>query len=334
MNWNKGFSTSYYMTILDAATWRDIERYEIISGSISRSGGTLMEAADLVVTDIPANSDAWIRIYLDVQQDGSAAHEALFTGIMSAPAVNWEGHRKSYRLECYSVLKPAADVLLQRGWYAPAGMNGAMMAARLLEIGAAPVEYDDNAPDLATTIVAEDGESNLTMAQKLISAIGWRIRISGDGHIRICPQATEVSQTFDALENDCIELTISDNQDWFSCPNVFRAVSDGMTAIARDDDEDSPLSTESRGREIWMEETNCTLNTDEGITEYAMRRLKEEQAPARRITYNRRFHPNLYIGDMVRIHHPAQKIDGEFKIENQRIELGYGARTAEGAIQV
>ncbi len=328
MIWSKGFTASYYMTILDASTWRDIDRYEIISGSISRSGGTLMEAADLVVADIPARGDVWVRIYLDAQQDGSNAHVPLFTGIMSAPAVNWEGLRKSYKLECYSVLKPAADVLLQRGWYAPAGMNGAMLASRLLS-GIAPVEYDDNAPDLATTIVAEDGESNLTMAQKLISAIGWRIRISGDGHIRICPQASEISETFDALENDCIELAITDNQDWFSCPNVFRAVSDDLMAVARDDE-----SIEARGREIWMEETNCALNADEGIAEYAVRRLKEEQAPARRLSYNRRFHPDLYIGDMVRIHHPAQKIDGEYEIETQRIELGYGARTAEGAIQV
>lgn len=334
MNWNKGFTSRYYMTRVDPVTWRDTERFDIISGSISRSGGALMEAADFDAVTVPGNGDVWIRIYLDARQEGSDAHEALFTGLMTAPSVTWNGNRKSYRVECYSVLKPAADVLLQRGWYAPAGMNGAELAARLLTIGSIQVEYEENAPALASNIIAEDGESNLSMGQKILDAIGWRIRISGLGHISICPQADTVSQTFDALENDSIELAVTDNHDWFSCPNVFRAVSDGLTAVARDDDEESPLSTVSRGREIWMEESSANLNENEGIAEYAVRRLKEEQSPSREISYTRRFFPDLYVGDMIRIHHPAQNIDADFRISSQQIELGYGARTSEGAIQV
>ena len=333
MNWNNGFTARYYMTLVDSKSWRDVERFEIISGSVSRSGGTLMEAADLTAVTIPV-ADSWVRIYLDARQEDSDARVALFTGLLSAPATSWDGTRRTYKAECYSVLKPAADVLLQRGWYAPAGMDGAQLAETLLSIGAAPVICEENAPSLNTTIVAEDGETNLSMAQKILSAIDWRIRISGSGEINICPKATETSMSFDALENDCIELSVSDNSDWFSCPNVFRAVSDNLIAIARDDDEESPLSTVSRGREIWMEETNCTLNTDEGISEYAVRRLKEEQSPSREISYNRRFFPDLYIGDMVRIHYPGQNIDSDFRITSQQIELGYGARTAEGAIQV
>lgn len=333
MNWSKGFSARYYITLVDPVTWRDTERFEIISGSISRSGGTLMEAADLDAVSVPGNGDVWIRIHMDARQEGAAAHEALFTGLMTAPAVSWNGNRKSYRVECYSVLKPAADVLMQRGWYAPAGMNGAELAARLLTIGTIQVEYEDNAPALASNIIAENNESNLSMAQKILNAIGWRIRISGMGQISICPQADTVSETF-GMESDCIELAVTDNRDWFSCPNVFRAVSDGLTAVARDDDEESPLSTVSRGREIWMEETSCNLNENESIAEYAVRRLKEEQSPSREISYNRRFFPDLYIGDMVRIHYPGQNIDSDFRITSQQIELGYGARTAEGAIQV
>lgn len=333
MDWNKGFSARYYMTLVDPVSWRDTERIEIVSGNISRSGGSLMEAADFELTELPP-SDSWIRIYLDARQTGDDAREALFTGILSAPSVSWNGVIKTYRTECYSVLKPAADMLMQRGWYAPAEMNGAELAAKLLSIGTLQVEYEDNAPTLASNIVAEDGESNLTMAHKILDAIGWRIRITGRGEINICPQADSVSQTFDALENDSIELAVTDSHDWFGCPNVFRAVSDDLTAIARDDDEDSPLSTVSRGREIWMEESSANLNENESIAEYAVRRLKEEQSLAREISYTRRFWPDLYIGDIVRIHHPAQNIDADFRINSQRIELTHGGRTAEGAVQI
>lgn len=320
------------MTLVDPVSWRDTERIEIISGSISRSGGALMEAADIELTELPGG-DAWVRVYLDARQEGSDAHEALFTGILSAPSTTWYGMVRTHRTECYSVLKPAADVLLQRGYYAPTGIEGAVMAANLLQ-GFAPVTYDDNSPALASAIVAEEGESRLTMAQKILEAIGWRIRINGSGEIHICKQADEAQARFDALENDIIELNVSDSQDWFSCPNVFRATADNMTAVARDEDENSPLSTVTRGREIWKEESSAQLNENESIAEYAMRRLREEQAPARSVSYTRRFCPDLYIGDHIYLHHPAQNIDGEFKINNQRIELGYGARTSEEVVKV
>jgi len=332
MNWNRGFSARYYMELVDAATWRDIKRYEVTGGNISKSTGGLMEAADIDATDIPATGDVWIRIYLDARQGETGAREAIFTGLLSAPATDWEGNRKSYKTECYSVLKPASDILLQRGWYAPAGMNGAKQAAKLLSVGAAPVTFEENAPALASMIIAESGETNLSMAQKIINAIDWRIRITGTGEIRICPKAAEPEATFDALENDLIELSVSDSSDWFSCPNVFRATSGDMTAVARDDDPESPFSTVARGREIWMEETDCKLNENEGIGNYALRRLKEEQAPSRQVSYNRRFVPDIYVGDIIRLRHPAQGIDGAFRINTQRIDLGYGGRTSEEAI--
>jgi hypothetical protein len=134
---------------------------------------------------------------------------------------------------------------------------------------------------------------------------------------------------FDALENDIIELTVTDAQDWYSCPNVLRVINGDMTAIARDDDPDSKYSTVRRGREIWMEETSPSLNNGESIEEYAFRRLKELQSPARQIGYDRRFVPDIVPGDIVGVHHPAQRIDGDFRITSQRIELGYGCRTSE-----
>ena len=331
MNWKSGFTARYFMELVDAATWRDIRRYEITGGNISKSNGGLMEAADINATEVPATGDVWVRIYLDARQGETGAREAIFTGLFSAPATDWVGSSKEYKAECYSVLKPASDILLQRGWYAPAGISGAKQAAKLLSVGAAPVTYEENAPALASMIIAEAGETNLSMAQKIINAIDWRIRITGMGEIQICPKAAEPVATFDALENDLIELSVSDSSDWFNCPNVFRATSGDMTAVARDDDPESPFSTVARGREIWMEENDCKLAENEGIGNYARRRLKEEQSPTRQVSYARRFVPDIYVGDIIRLQHPAQGIDGEFKINMQKIDLGYGGRTSEEA---
>ena len=329
MNWIEGYSASYILTEVDPATWRDLETIDITGGSITRNTSGLMQSAGIDLTD--NLGERWVRVWLCAKQNDDGGREALFTGLLQTPAVAWDGTRDSYSAECYSVLKPAADVLLPRGWYVLGGTNGARAVADLLSVTPAPVEYDDTAPFLMDTIVAEDGESNLSMAWKILTAIGWRLRITGHGHIQIGEQATDPSVRLDSQDNDIIEPAVKDTQDLYSCPNVFRATSGDLTAIARDEDDDSPLSVQSRGREIWAEEQNVALNTGESIAEYAQRRLTEMQSPARRISYSRRFMPDLYPGDVVTIRNASQNIIGDFRVCTQKIDLGYGARTDEEA---
>lgn len=334
MNWNSGFSASYYATVVDPATWRDIDTINLTGGSVTKSTAKLLESADIELTTLPVTGETWIRLWLDAKQGESGAHEALFTGLLSAPSVDWDGRRESHKVEAYSVIKPADDVLLQLGWYVAAGTNGAKAAADLLAVGPAPVSYADDAPTLTSAIVAEKKETCLTMAQKIIDAIGWRIRINGRGEISIEPKATEAAAIFDPLDNDVVELSLSDSQDWFACPNVFRATSGDLTAIARDENEASALSIPTRGREVWAQETNCKLSSEESLADYARRKLAELQSPARSVTYARRYMPDLVVGDVVALHYPGQRIEGSFRIVSQKIELGFGARTQEEGEQL
>jgi len=83
-----------------------------------------------------------------------------------------------------------------------ADADGAATCRKAVELQALHhVTFDAGSPHLADSIVAEDGESDLTMAEKIITAIGWRIKISGDGRIHICEKASEVTAAFDSLSN-------------------------------------------------------------------------------------------------------------------------------------
>ena len=167
------------------------------------------------------------------------------------------------------------------------------------------------------------------MVEKILNAINWQLKIDGDGTIRIVKKTNGVVASFDALDNDSIEPQLSVTRDWYDCPNVFRAIEDDLSAVARDDNPDSPLSTINRGREIWLEETDCDLGENESIADYAIRRLKEEQAVAFSVEYTRRFNPDVQVGDKIRLHYPEQKVTGNFEIVSQSITLGYGCRTSE-----
>lgn len=329
MNWNKGFSATYYATIVDPATWRDTARIEIISGSVSRTSSSLRQSADITCRDYDPARETWVRVYLDARQGASGAHEAVFTGLATSPEISINGNIKEYPLQCFSVLKPAEDIYLPRGWYAPAGANGGTIIKELLEVCPCPVTVDEDSPFLSQSVIAEDSETHVSMVDKILKAIDWRLRITGDGSVEIAPQATTAAVMFDVLENDSIEPEISLAHDWYKCPNCFRAIRSDMSAVARDDNPESPLSTIARGREVWAQDTSSALADDESIAEYAVRRLREEQAQYIKVSYNRRFNPGLVVSDKVRLHYPAQGVDGIYTVNQQDIELSFGATTSE-----
>lgn len=334
MNWENGYSSTYYMATIDPVTWRDNGRVELTGGTIKRETSGLRESADIDCVNWPDGIERWVRVYMDVEQEGAADHVVLFTGLATSPGSDYNGQREENGVECYSVLKPAEDIYLSRGWYAPAGISGGTLIGQLLSVTPAPVVVAPNAPRLSASIVAEDDETHLTMVDKILNAMNWRIRLSGDGTISVEPVATEPVASFDPLDNDIIELEVSVEKDLFSCPNVFRAIDDDLTAVARDDSPNSPLSTVSRGREVWAQETSCDLADNETIEQYAARKLAELQKISKAADYNRRFLPNVTVSDLVRMWYPEQGLDGIYYIKSQSIALGGGARTGEQVMEV
>lgn len=329
MDWSKGYSAAYYMQRVDPATWRDIGLIQVTGGSIKRMSTGKRESADVDCVGIDIGVEQWVRIYLDASQDGSTAHVALFTGLATSPAKNIDGVVTKSTLTCYSVLKPCEDVDLPLGWYAPAGASGGEVIRSLLTASPAPVVIADSSPTLTSAIVAEGNENHLTMIDKILSAMGWRIRIDGDGTVNVEPKPVDAAVVFDPLSNDVIETKIKLSADWYSCPNVYRATSGDVTGIARDEDPDSALSTVGRGREVWKSESGVNLASTESIAQYAARKLKEAQQVKQTASYDRRYYPGLVPGDRVQMHYPEQGLSGVFTIESQTTKLGHGGTTSE-----
>lgn len=329
MDWSKGYSASFYVKEVDPVTWRDKSTIRITGGIIKRTLTGLRCSASIDCLSDLGGIEKWIRIYMDTKQEGGYGHEALFTGIAASPKRKAYATRNERSPDCYSVLKPADDVMLTRGWFALAGVNAGDIIRSLLSVTPAPVVVAESAPALATTIIAEDSETRLSMVDKVLNAIGWRLDIAGDGTINVKPYSVEAAEKFDPLECDVIEVPINVTEDWYSAPNVYMAVSNDMTGIARDDRDDSPLSVQNRGREVWRSESGVTLSDNETIAEYATRRLKAAQRVRKVASYDRRFMPHVRVGDVINLHYPAQDLDGLYLVSSQSIRLGYHAKTSE-----
>lgn len=328
MNWSKGFLASYYATLIDVDTWLDTNRIEITQGKVNRTDSDLQESAQVTCVRYPYTDEKWIRLYLDSSQTGATAHVPVFTGLAICPDKDINGALTTGSVICYSVLKPAQDVLLKRGWYAGKGMNGAGLVADLLSVTPAPKVVQGNSPKLTANIVAEAGETCLTMAKKILNAINWRLRIEGDGTIWICPQADSVAATFDALDNDSIEPRVKVSYDWYDCPNCYRVVSGDRCAEVKDS-----TAIRARGREIWIEDTSPAFNGSESITMYAQRKLDELQYAAYKVSYDRRYHPGVRVGDLVALNYPAQKINNVFMVTSQAVDFTAGGKTSEEVVR-
>ena len=329
MNWSKGISARYEFFYVDPVSFMDVEKRDFTSGTITRTLDGLLQSADLMMTEDPG--ERWVRVYLDARQSGAGERVPLFTGLTSAPEGEWNGTRRSIKVECYSALKPCDDILTERGFYAPSGASGADFAAALLGRGIAKAYAERGSPTLADHIVAEDKETCLSMARKIVDAINWQIRIDGMGLIHIEPKPSDPKASFDPRSHDVIEPHIKDKRDWFSCPNYFRAISGDRAVVAKD--ETSSLSIGARGREIQREES-ATLSDGETLEEYAMRRLKELQSPSRTISYTRRYDPDIWTGSLIQMSYPHIGINGVFRVSKQTITLGLGCPTQEEAVMI
>lgn len=329
MRWNQGFTSAFYAYIIDPVTWRETTRLEITGGTIKKTTDGLRNSADLECVDFDNTKENYIRVYLDTEQNGASAHIPLFTGLASSPVRNINGEFITSTAQCFSVLKPAQDVYLERGFYIPAGANGATAIKDLLGPLPAPLEIAPGAPDIKSAIIAENGETPLTMADKILTAINWDLRISGDGKIQIQPKPTEPAGDFNPEKNDIIELTLSTTFNWYDAPNVFRAIEGDNVAIAKDENPQSIFSIQTRGREVWAENTSAKLNSGESLAQYAKRQLEEKQKIASTASYTRRFDPGIEPGDLVAIRYPKQGLAGSYKVKSQTITITHGAPTQE-----
>ena len=220
MDWSRGYTAKYIARLIDRTSFNDMEEIPIISGSISRDiTSNLLESATIETHE--RIDEQWMRIYMIATQNGGSERIPLFTGLASTPARDINGVQNKYSVDLYSVLKPAADWMVPLGYYLPSGVQGETLIKNLFDKVGIRMQSQLGSGVLTAPIVAEAGETYLSLAMQVLKAIGWYMYITGDGRVQMKPYETEPVTAFDT-EHDAIEPEIRDSKDMFSCPNVLR----------------------------------------------------------------------------------------------------------------
>lgn len=326
MDWTKGYTAGYRLAVMNKKTWREIDNIEVISGTVTKTTEGLRETAQVTVTDWPYETEQWVRLVLETKQGDTIERWPVFTGLATAPSISYDGGRKTVALECYSGLKSLEDYILPRGWYAPAGADIGQVLSKLFEKTPAPFSYIQPAPVLSESIVAEEGETAQTVADKILGATSWRLRVSGDGAIRLEPACRSPVITLDPVNADIIEPAIDVTADWYSAPNVFIATTDTTVGVAKDET-GGRLSIEARGREVIKEEHVEATGIDVSIV--ARQKLEEAQAVEQTARYNRRYWNGVYPGDIIALAYPDQGLTGWYRVTAQTVTCSHAGRTSE-----
>lgn len=331
IDWSKSYTSTWRVFRVNRKTWADGELLKKVdSASVSRtSDGRILESGSLEVSG-EFKSD-YYRIVMTAEQGGELARVDVATLLFEVSGGRHDFGRKVSSVNGFSVLRPAETTAVTIGEYAPKGVDGAKYAKALLESAInAPVVIDGGASfTLNDHVVHELGASVIEAVWAVLEAGGYILQIDGKGVVHIKPKPTEPSLIINNSSIGLLSNGIDFESDMSEIPNRYVVIDGNNIVIASNDDENSIVSTKSRGYFVDVVDTSPTPINGETLGEYATNRLKDLSILNDERKYVREFAPNVYIYSLVRA--SITGLQGDLRVLSQSINCGNGITVTEKA---
>lgn len=339
LDWSQGYSCQWHAYEVVPGTWADgAELNEVESASVERSydgDAPLIESGEIRLrASIGSEWDErYLRLVMVAEQGGERERVEVCTFLCSTTSGEVNHGIDSLRITGRSVLWPASKSRVSLGSYAPAGSDGAALAARLLrEVTAAPVVVDGSF-ELASHIVYDIGESVLSVVWKLLNAGGFGIRISGDGTILLRAIPTEATLQLDWAHARLMHgsQALPHEFDLSGIPNRYVAMDDTEVAEAVNDNPNSPVSVSRRGYRYDEIDTSPIRIGGETLSAYCARKLEEKSIVRDMREWSREWWPDVLPNDIVRASLSSVGVEGDFRVTKQSLTCGRGIKVDEQA---
>lgn len=334
MDYSQGYTSRFEVSRMNADTWAAYGEISNVSKfSITRNCTDtvpLIETATMEVDD--SFEDGWYKLAMIVEQGG---FERVDLGVFLFEATGSEFNygRQTTTVSGFSVLKPADEMLLVSGEYAPMGSNGVDVAATLLQACIpAPVETQGSFL-LADNVVFSVGQSYLAAVWMLLDAGGYCIQLDGDGTVNILPKPTEPSLELSKANAALLVPGIKDDKTRSGVPNRYYAIDGGAIAVATNEDPASFVSYKNRGRWVDAVDTSPTRINGETLEAYAQRKLTEATYITKKVTYTREYYPDVVPFSIVRGNMTDIGLDGDMMVLSQSLTCDKGVSIQETAGQ-
>lgn len=204
MRYEYGYTCGWRLVGVDPTSWADAGGL----GHVSEAGVTrsvdgdapTVDSADATLSAPAPAVGTYARLWMDARARGELARVPVVTGRVEPSTSEVSGGlRVSSAVTLASVLAPAEDADVDEGWYAPAGADGAAMAAALLRsVLDAPVDIaEGERPTLSENVVA-GSDSVLSVAWALLGDT-WELVTDGLGRVTLRPRPTSPATVTDAM---------------------------------------------------------------------------------------------------------------------------------------
>lgn len=343
-DWSASMKQTFEYYIVDPGTWKDVSLIDKVKTcTISRDSGveTLGSATIDVVESL---GECYMRAYLITIQNGIREKHPLGTFLIQTPSTTFDGKSRSISMDAYTPLLELKENPPPIGYSLLKGENVMQRAYTLTrEHVRAPVVKTSCDTTLYYDFVADTSDTWMSFLSDLIANAKYEFSLDELGRVLFAPKqdvaALQPVWTFDDGNSSILYPELTMDQDLYGIPNVVEVVySNGASYFYSrvvNDDQNSPISTANRGREIIHRVTNpdfVGIPTQTQLDEYATQLLRDLSTLEYTISYTHGYCP-VRVGDCVRLNYSrANLINVKAKVISQSIKCEPGCPVIEKAV--
>lgn len=344
VNWLSSMQQTFEYYTVDPSTWKDVQLLDNIkSCTINRDiEADTLGSATIDITE--SLGECYIRVYLITIQNNVKEKHPLATVLVQTPSSSFDGKIRNVSMDAYTPLLELKENQPPLGYSVLKDENIMDISYKLVrEHARAPVVKPECSKTLFYNFVADTNDTWITFLKDLIANAKYSFMLDEMGRILFSPNQDTTSLqpvwTYDDSNSSILYPDIDMQHDIYGIPNVVEVIysngEDYYYAKVVNDDENSPLSTINRGREISYRVTDPDLigdPTQNQIDKYAEQVLRELSSLEYTISYKHGYCP-VRIGDCVRLNYTRAGItDIKAKVVSQTITCEPGCPVEETAI--
>lgn len=281
----------------------------------------------------------WLKIRLQpwytLRWSGGDISWPLGVFIPAAPKVSYTSGGYTVSLELYDKLLILEQDTAESTFTVPAGANVTdTIRAIIAEAGETLLTIVDSDETLSSPMVWEIGTTRLKIVNELLEAINYfSLWCDGWGAYHAAPyyapQTRPIVRTFTDDAASIYSPDFTHDLDTFNVPNRVTLVarSDGdapaLTAVATDEDPNSPFSQPSRGRWLGQPFTDIEATSQAVLDSIAVRRLRELQQVSSTFDFSHAMVP-LNLNDVVRFQQSPNGINVRAVVQTMTISTAVG----------
>lgn len=343
-DWLSSMQQTFEYYIVDPGTWKDVKLLENVkSCTITRDSD--VETLGSATFDITESvGECYIRVYLITIQNGVREKHPLGTFLVQTPSSSFDGKIRDVSMDAYTPLLELKENRPPLGYSIMKNDNIMDKAYSLThEHARSPVIKTSCTTTLHNDFVADPEDTWISYLSDLIANAKYTYGLDEIGRIIFSPKQDTASLqpvwTYDDNNSSILYPDFTMNHDMYGIPNVVEVIySNGgyyYYAKSVNEDENSPISTVNRGREIIHRVTDPDLignPTENQIKEYADQLLRNLSSLEYTITYTHGYCP-VRLGDCIRLNYArAGLTNTKAKVISQTIKCVPGCPVTEKAV--